>query len=94
MTDVLEALDEIDVGEIRRIVGNATQIFNDVDTLLTTQISNIGKEMAVGCYSVLSETENNVLCFRHQFCSQSVSGSNTERHWWRTEHYQQCEIGL
>ena len=64
MTDVFEALDEIDVGGIRRIVGNATQIFNNIDTLLTTQTSNIGKEKCVVCYSALNETENNFLLFQ------------------------------
>ena len=58
MTGVFEALDEIDVDGIRTIVGNATQIFNNLDSLLTTQTSNIGKEKGVFCYSVLNETEN------------------------------------
>ena len=64
MTGVFEALDEIDVGGIRTIVGNATQIFNNIDSLLTTQTSNIGKEKGVFCYSVLNETENNFLLFQ------------------------------
>ena len=64
MTGVFEALDEIDVDGIRTIVGNATQIFNNLDSLLTTQTSNIGKEKSVFCYSVLNETENNFLLFQ------------------------------
>ena len=63
MTGVFEALDEIDVGGIRTIVGNATQIFNNIDSLLTTQTSNIGKKKSVFHYSVLNETENNFLLF-------------------------------
>ena len=87
MTDVFEALDEIDVGGIRRIVGNATQIFNNIDTLLTTQTSNIGKEKCVVCYSALNETENDFCYFRHQFRTQWISRNNTKCHWWCGEHY-------
>ena len=43
MTGVLEVLEEIDVGGIRVAIRNATQVFNNIDALLTAQTNNIGK---------------------------------------------------
>ena len=44
MTGVLEVLEEIDVGGIRVAIRNATQVFANIDALLTAQTNTTGKK--------------------------------------------------
>jgi len=44
LTGVVEVLDEIDVDGLRGVVENATQLFDNIGTLITEQTSNIGEE--------------------------------------------------
>ena len=45
MSGVLEVLEEIDVGGIRVAIRNATQVFANIDALLTAQTNTTGKKM-------------------------------------------------
>lgn len=44
LTGVAEVLDEIDVDGLRGVMENATQLFDNIGTLITEQTSNIGEE--------------------------------------------------
>ena len=44
MTGVLEVLEEIDVGGIQVAIRNATQVFANIDALLTAQTNTTGKK--------------------------------------------------
>jgi len=44
LTGVVEVLDEIDVDGLRGVVENATQLFDNIGTLITEQTSNIGEK--------------------------------------------------
>lgn len=39
-----EVLDEIDVDGLRGVMENATQLFDNIGTLITEQTSNVGEE--------------------------------------------------
>ena len=75
MTGVLEVLEEIDVGGIRVAIRNATQVFNNIDALLTAQTNNIGKQKTLVKHKVVWFATRSIFCdisfvfFRHQFCT-------------------------
>ena len=47
VSGVLEVLEEIDVGGIRVAIRNATQVFANIDALLTAQTNTTGKKKAL-----------------------------------------------
>ena len=47
MSGVLEVLEEIDVGGIRVAIRNATQVFANIDALLTAQTNTTGKKKSI-----------------------------------------------